>query len=279
MKSKGSIYFGYLIKLNKEALSKGIVRPFEVTNNGQHQICRNLSSLGNPMFPQKQVNLTDEELNGIVSKENGDFFSNHGGKLFAGLGFLLIYWLFSLYKEGKNKDEAELNVITAQKLEPNEINLLKSTNKINSTICNDIILQFDDLFDKLTYSDFINKLNKNIPTINNGHLLDRVIIDIITNNNTNNNSPIDTKLPIHLLLVSILLATQSFADDKIDILFDIALKMENKIINNDDNNNLDNYQISNDKTIDTETVQILIEDLILTFQVTFMYIHMYAAIN
>lgn len=102
---------------------------------------RSLSSLGNPMFPEKkQQDLADvmdehsKELrnNKGTDKSGGvaDVLADHGGKIAAVSVVLIVMLIYSYYESGQNRNRIEEAVKSSMYIEPFEIQELRYMNQL-----------------------------------------------------------------------------------------------------------------------------------------------------
>lgn len=175
----------------------------------------------------KEKNQTDK------GKNVSDLFLDNLGKLFFGAIFsviaLLVRSSYGTSNQAKQRDLLEETSV----LDPLEIDDLRTANNpdFNSIVFSDIVLRTRKAFPsgEAAYFDFVSVVMDTIrlshgKNLQFGHLLDRVVIDVLENSDKYNAiapNKDDSKLPLNFLLTLLSLALSGSVDDRIQCLFDV----------------------------------------------------------
>eukprot|EP00590_Aulacoseira_subarctica_P009223 CAMPEP_0172418970 /NCGR_PEP_ID=MMETSP1064-20121228/5408_1 /TAXON_ID=202472 /ORGANISM="Aulacoseira subarctica , Strain CCAP 1002/5" /LENGTH=372 /DNA_ID=CAMNT_0013158171 /DNA_START=66 /DNA_END=1184 /DNA_ORIENTATION=+ len=175
----------------------------------------------------KEKNQTDK------GKDVSDLFLDNLGKLFFGAIFSVIALLVrSSYGTSNQAKERDLLEETSV-LDPLEVDDLRTANHpdFNSILFSDIVLRTRMAFPsgEASYFDFVSVVMDTIrlshgKNLQFGHLLDRVVIDVLENSDKYNavaHNKDDSKLPLKFLLTLLSLALSGPVDDRIQCLFDV----------------------------------------------------------
>jgi hypothetical protein len=208
------------------------------------------------------------------NKTVGDHFLDNLGKIFlSGIGLIIGSLVRSSYSTSdKTALRTKTEVISA--LDPFEIDDLRVANdELTPDVFRLIIERFEQLGylghgeHRIQYEEFVSIVMNTMKGIKNdgftiqlGHLIDRVIVDILKKETEHT----DGKLDILLLLTALSLCLHSSVKDRVAILFELMQKYDSDNVNHDSENN--DSEGNNHPRVKLEYVQKMIGNLQKTCQ-------------
>jgi len=239
------------------------------------------------------------------SKSDNDesWLSKHSSKV----GFIAltisITLIYRYFKSITMKTDQEKVIADDEAIEPYEYNDLHRNNRISLALYNDIIKAILYKYSNrmISYNDFItfvtnhindhangnsNSNGNGINRLQSGHLLDRILLKYMKNNNNNNDNDdnddksdksdnmFEVPLDVDFLLVMLSMTVQGSAEDKIKSLYTIINTNTSNDINasssndsNDSNSSSSNDSSSNDSEISKEKLEVLLKHLVDSCQI------------
>jgi hypothetical protein len=176
------------------------------------------------MFPQRHIPDIEETVDPKKKNASPDFLDNHGGKVIlaviSAIGFSIYRWM----KGGNNKMKVEDEIAHQSPLHPYESNLLRVANNLSDEEFLQIIQSSRQKYGDglLSYEEFIQFVKETYPKkLSMTYYLDRIILYYLESTNQSTSS----KIPLTIFLIALSNALPSPAQDRSELLFDVALSI------------------------------------------------------